>query len=342
MVIYDRVIKLVQKTGGASILFDEISSRMRRDKIPHVELCFAESDRLRQNSVFQKNRLFERYRDVVFPSSMKFGPNDIFHSTCYRIPATPSCKVITTVHDFTYEKVIRGVPARIHSWQKNKAIFSSDHIICVSHNTKKDFLDYFPKFDEEKISVVHNGVSSKFHFSKDAIIKPYVLFVGQRARYKNFTSLVAAMVEVKDFELACVGGGAFTKKEINMLDSFIPGRYRHFGYVSESELNTIYSEAFCFVYPSYYEGFGIPILESMKSGCPVVALNSSSIPEVADDAAILLDSGQPGDIANAIKTLLNSSVRADYVTRGLSRSDNFSWEKCYSETLQVYRRIWLS
>jgi mannosyltransferase len=314
---------------------------MNRDAVPYVEFGYCDDDLGRSRYHHSSGRLLERYRSAIIPDPIKVSPDDIFHSTCYRLPNVRNCRVLTTVHDFTYEIVIKGLRGSIHTWQKNNAVLSSDFIICVSNNTKEDLLRFVPGIDENKIAVVYNGATDNYCYVSGTVIKPYVLHVGQRYAYKNFSSLVLAMRTLKDFELVCVGGGGFSKKEIAFLDSVLPNRYRHLGYVTEEQLNRIYNEAFCFVYPSLYEGFGIPVIESMKAGCPVVAVNGSSIPEVAGDAAILVDEGDCHSIEEGIREFLKPSVRNSCVEKGLTWSTNFSWEKCYSDTMAVYRGLGL-
>jgi mannosyltransferase len=337
VIIYDNVISLIQKNGGATVLFNEIANRLGRDNVPHFIYDYVLNGD-KNNRIMLKSRLFERYRDFESQILTKYN-QVVFHSTCYRVPDNKIFPVITTVHDFTYEKVIGGLRANIHVWQKSKAIKNSDHLICVSHNTKKDLLVAYPGIDENRVTVIHNGVSDEFGVNGKAEIIPQVLFVGQRVKYKNFISLVEALNKIPDLTLCCVGGGAFTNKEIEILNYFIPHRYKHAGYVDTKQLNDLYNESLCFVYPSLYEGFGIPIIESMKAGCPVVAVNNSSIPEVAGDAAILVKEGSANLIAEAILEMLNANFRSKCVDKGILQASKFSWEKTYSETRSVYERL---
>ncbi|HDW2027942.1 TPA: glycosyltransferase, partial [Enterobacter ludwigii] len=117
----------------------------------------------------------------------------------------------------------------------------------------------------------------------------------------------------------------------------IPGRYKHLGRVSDEELNSIYNRVFCLLYPSLYEGFGIPVIEAMRSGCVVIAVNVSSIPEVAGDAAILLDDPHPAAIAHALKELENQLFYNKLRNNGFTQAKKFSWEKCYKDTLAIYK-----
>ncbi|MBC2769845.1 glycosyltransferase family 4 protein [Pusillimonas minor] len=339
VVVFDRIIRSIQRTGGASVLFNELSSRLNRDGIDYREFGYEPSELLRPFYVEGRKRYLERYRNAMVPPSILSEGTGIFHSTCYRLPANGSYRVVTTVHDFTYELHIKGIKALVHSWQKYRAVRGSDHIICVSENTKRDLLSYLPDVDESKITVVYNGASDIFRPLANASQKPYVLFVGQRKGYKNFTSLVSAMSKFRKLELVCAGGGDFADHELALLRHHLQGRFRHAGYVTDSDLNRLYCEAFCLVYPSLYEGFGIPIIESMRAGCPVVAVNTSSIPEVAGDAALLVEDGESATLAMALDKLHDKNYRENLIDKGLVQGSLFSWERCFQETLKIYNRV---
>ena len=189
--------------------------------------------------------------------------------------------------------------------------------------------------------MVHNGVSNAFHpLAPDAMLtseaRPYVLFVGARSGYKNFIPLVQAMSGLRDLDLVCIGGGALTPQESALVQRQLDGRFAHHMGVSDAQLNQFYNGAFCLAYPSAYEGFGIPVLEAMRAGCPVVAMNSSSIPEVTGDAAQLLTEASPDVIKTAISRLYCSELREHYRQLGLQRATSFSWDHTFAETCKVY------
>ncbi|MGL4338752.1 MAG: glycosyltransferase family 4 protein, partial [Turicibacter sp.] len=194
----------------------------------------------------------------------------VFHSSYYRLPSHKELKVITTVHDFTYEKFIKGPAQWVHTWQKNRAIRNSDVVICVSHNTAKDLMQYCP-IDPQKIRVIHNGVSDSYHplggLSSEQ--QQDVVFVGARSGYKNFKLTVESVATVANLSLQIVGGGSLTKDEIKHLERYLPNRYCWLGRLSDEELNKTYNQAYALLYPSSYEGFGIPVIEAMRAGCPV-------------------------------------------------------------------------
>ncbi|SUW63092.1 D-inositol-3-phosphate glycosyltransferase [Buttiauxella agrestis] len=337
--IIDGVIENLQNGGGCTVYFDQILSfyQKHNNKLNYIRYENSHENITLNGSAtktFRRElRVLERWRDVDLT---EFGKDNIFHSTHYRLPVNKkNNKIITTVHDFTYEIYRKGPAQWMHSWQKNRAITKSDLVICVSHNTARDLMKYSP-INESKIRVVHNGVSDSYYKIEGIDKTNEVLFVGARGWYKNFSMAVDALALIPSLTLSIVGGGALTKEEIAMLDQKIPNRYKHLGRVSDEQLNKIYNRVYCLLYPSSYEGFGIPVIEAMRCGCVVIAVNESSIPEVAGNAAYLLDKPNPLAIADALKELSNSSGYTKLQHAGLLQALNFSWEKCYEETQAVY------
>lgn len=335
MIIFDNIVSTLQQTGGISILFNELEKRLQRDKVAFSKVEYKETGH--PHSQKQHKRFLERYRACQVTTQNK---KTIFHSTYYRTPSNKSnLFTVTTVHDFTYERYVGGIKRAVHSTQKNHAINNSDIIICVSQNTKNDLLEYLPKTPSNKIHVVHNGVSEGFTQINLTHIENQVLFVGQRGGYKNFSSAIYALSMVKDIRISCVGGGSFTKSELAFLEKNIPGRYAHLGYITEEQLNKEYNKSIALIYPSLYEGFGIPILEAMRAGCPVISGHNSSIPEVAGDSALLLERGSPDEIKDALNSLSNKELREKLISQGLVQSNKFSWERTFTETLALYQTL---
>ncbi|UDQ77214.1 glycosyltransferase family 4 protein [Pectobacterium brasiliense] len=336
---FDGIITDLQKMGGVSVYFSELLNRLIKENCFQMKYNSYSESLLLKNIEFSPNvsvkyqdkRILERYRRCPVESLDK-----IFHSTYYRLPDKRS-RVVTTVHDFTYEKFVRGPALWVHRWQKNKAIKNSDLVICVSHNTASDLLRYSP-ISDEKIRIIHNGVSENYHpLPQRATINNEVLFVGARAGYKNFDLAVRVIAGLPELSLSVVGGGDFSERERRLLNELIPGRYKWLGRLSDAQLNVEYNRAYALLYPSSYEGFGIPVLEAMKAGCPVVAVNASSIPEVAGDAAFLTESVRSSEFIEGLKYVdLN---RESLKNRGFLQASKFSWNKCYQETLGVYKEL---
>ena len=228
---------------------------------------------------------------------------------------------------------------------KKRSVREADLLITVSENTKRDLLEYVPEINPEKVHVIYHGFSMNGNSGDNTGFtlmnnKDYILYVGDRRFYKNFARFIKAVINVmyihKDLHLFCAGGGAFTREE---LDSF--GAYKsriHQGGLSDSELAAAYRNALCYVFPSEYEGFGIPILESFACNCPVVCSNSSSLPEVAGDSAEYFS---PVDIDmmtdRILEVIEHDSLRQELISRGRERVKLFSWDKAARETLECYK-----
>ena len=335
MIGYDGIIFALQQAGGVSELFVEILSRLPR---PLYELIgYADSPPIRLNGVAyraERPRILERYRRARLRARY-----EIFHSTYYRLPADSRCAIVTTIHDYVYERFAPFQRRSAHSWQKNAAVAASDALICVSESTRRDLLEFSGARFADRTIVVHNGVSDVFRVLLDARIRPDVLFIGRRAGYKNFDSVVRALETLRDLRIVCVGGGPFTELERLLLERHVPDRYEAVGYVSPEALNRLYNESLCLAYPSLYEGFGIPILEAMRAGCPVIAVNRSSVPEVAGDAALLLEVGSDEEIRAALQRLMDEETRDYFVQKGVLQAARFSWESTYRQTLRVYEQV---
>lgn len=350
-IIYDSIIFSLQKAGGISIYWAELIKRLKDKK----DVVFYESE---NQNIFRKeldiktqiesslNLKFLRY----LPFMKKLSSKSVFHSSYYRVSLQKDVVNITTVHDFTYEYFRSGLAKYIHVWQKGFAIKKSDGIICVSENTKKDLMKFYPMINGSKIKVIYNGVGNEFtklEKPKDFLIdkfeilkdKKYILYIGDRSSYKNFDIAIEVIKELKNFNLVIVGGQEFCDSEKENIKN-IKNRIFHFRGIAGEKLNIIYNNAFCLFYPSSYEGFGIPISEAMKAGCPVISTNISSIPEVAGDAGLLVDEIKVDNFINEINRLENSEFKNNLINKGLNQSKKFSWDRCFDETYSFYREIW--
>jgi mannosyltransferase len=277
-----------------------------------------------------------RYFAPSMPRSVS-GPS-VFHSSYYRVQRRASANVVT-VHDFIYERTMRGARAWVHRMQKARTVSNGAHIICVSNSTRNDLFQYHPTVDPDRVHVVHHGVDEVFR-SRD---EPYlaatnnVLFVGERAGYKNFNAVAHALGQIPGLRLTIVGK-PLSSSEKRLLSSVLPGRYASYCNVADEQLAEKYREAVALVYPSTWEGFGLPVLEALACGCPVIATKRSSIPEVAGDAAFLLDDLSPTDIADALRHVRQPTLRTSLQVAGYRQSRRFSWQKSVEQHVAVYER----
>ena len=259
-----------------------------------------------------------------------------------------SAKRVITVYDMIHEKFADNLSRRDNAQQiKAHAVRRADHVICISENTRRDLIALLG-VPEEKTSVVHLGYS--LAMKNDAVKpaeleKPFILYIGSRGGYKNFEGLLRAYGSSRflknEFSMVCFGREGFSASELSLAESLHISQ-DNILHVSGTDdiLAGLYASAAVFVCPSLYEGFGIPPLEAMSFGCPVVCANVSSLPEVVGDAAELFDPTDEAEMRAAIERVVSTPQRGQLlVDRGYERIKQFSWEKCARDTLNVYKKL---
>ncbi|MFT5251364.1 MAG: glycosyltransferase involved in cell wall biosynthesis [Flavobacteriales bacterium] len=275
---------------------------------------------------------------------------DLFIPTYYNpyfVKDIGSKPFVLTVYDMIHELFPEYFKNDSLNVVENKMYLmeKATRIIAVSENTKQDIIKIYPHIDNAKIDVVYHGCSIKITGDKEIEFLPenYILFVGTRANYKNFNYLVTSIAEIfknnPDLYLICAGGGEFEKEENELISSLKIENQIIQRSFEEDELGFFYKKAQCFVFPSKYEGFGIPVLESMACGCPVVLANHSAFPEVAGNAGVYFELNNSKDLKNKIEMLVqNKSLRDEYSQKGLIQVEKFSWQKAAEECLAVYKK----
>lgn len=290
------------------------------------------------------------------PYLRAFKP-DVLHETYYWVWPTAAFGTprVLTVHDMIHEKFPSlfppGDPNR--EW-KARSIARADHVICISAQTRQDLLEFYD-VPHERVSVIHNGYD-RLSLSAEAVScirvtqskvwggRPFLLFVGMRGGHKNFSGFLkayAASTWLKNnFAVVCFGGGEFRQPELQEIrDLGVHGQVFQLG-GDDGLLAACYSLASAFVYPSLYEGFGIPPLEAMSLGCPVFCGKVSAIPEVVGGAGEYFDPCNVDSIRSSLESTLRSSTRINELIRlGASQCGQFSWNRCASETLGVYQKL---
>jgi len=295
-------------------------------------------------------------QQYAFSSGSKSKHYDVYHEPNF-IPMQFNGPIVITVHDLSYIRFPDAHPVervKMMSKMLPPAIRRADAIIADSHFTKQEIMDEFG-VASEKIYVTHLGLSSEFYPREEQEVSPvamkyglkpnqYFIAVGTIEPRKNLIQAVEAYRALPDelakrYPLAIVGMRGWKDKglfaDLNTL--VIEGKARLLGYVDAEDLPVLYSGARGLVFPSLYEGFGLPVLEAMACATPVIASNSSSIPEVIGDAGMLVDVGDIDGLKECIKTLcLNDAEFSRMSEEGVLQAKKFSWENCASQTYAAY------
>ncbi len=268
----------------------------------------------------------------------------IQHTSYYRSPASRRTRSVVTVYDFIYERYRDGLARKVHEWQKSRALHRADAILSISASTRDDLLNRYPKIDPARVIVTHLAHDRSVFRPLGAgeSLRPElahtVLFVGQRGGYKRFDIAIEAIRASRDLSLVIIGPPLDPHEE-QALERSVPGRWRHGGSVHNDELRILYANCLALIYPSDYEGFGLPVLEAMACGAPVVCARVSSIPEVGRDAAFYAGDQSGDAYAQQLATLMDRETQAEARAASLANSTRFSWQRCFEETAQVYRDL---
>ncbi|MDP1845592.1 MAG: glycosyltransferase family 1 protein [Candidatus Moranbacteria bacterium] len=287
---------------------------------------------------------------------MLFHPVDLLFVPAHTVPLIHPKKTFVTIHGLEYE----FCPKAYSFWQRfymRRVIKNSckwaKRIIAVSENTKKDLMKLY-KVSEEKIKVIYEGVgdielkaqSSKFKATAQnskLLDNRYLLFVGRLEKRKNIQGIIEAFEILKDkhnisHKLYLIGKYGYGKE--NIKNKIANSKYKEdiilTGYVNDEDKLGLLKKADVFLFPTFYEGFGLPILEAQSVGIPVVTSNISSMPEIAGDSAVLVDPNSPDEIAEAAyKLISNESYKNDIIEKGYNNTKRFSWEKCAKEISNI-------
>lgn len=363
-VVYDHQIFSMQSYGGISRYFRELANGMAEITTADIQVSIncpfyinsylpdapSSFKVLGQHLPMFRGavRLCRGANAVLSPILMGLLKPDIVHETYYshQASAPRSSRTVITVYDMIHELFPQSFSAEDRTSEvKRLAVNRADHVICISEHTRQDLVRLFD-VPVEKTSVVHLGFSLTTSYINDeqAPARPYLLYVGMRGGYKNFETLLQAYSSQpwlkENFDLVAFGGGAFTAYERSVIERLnVVAQVRQQG-GSDQVLAACYKQAALFVYPSFYEGFGIPPLEAMSYGCPVVCSNTSSIPEVVGAAAKMFDPCSADSLSAALLDVLQSSKTYEGLRRlGLARVKEFSWYRCALETHAIYQRI---
>jgi glycosyltransferase involved in cell wall biosynthesis len=353
-IIFDNIVFFLQHSGGVSVYWSENIVRLDKRKVdihffePRGETKNIFYSKIRKNLNHSIHKEFWTSKLLSFiPFTAKVTGPHIFHSSYYRTSTSANAINVITIHDFIPERFFRGFRWFYHTYRKKRAIKNADAIICVSQNTYNDLLQNFPEVMNKPLKIIHLGISEDYYplheysRSKQYLeYGKYILFVGRRADYKNFSFVVDLLIQLKKYHLVIVGESLKDDEILSL--SLLKSNFTLVLNPENRELNQLYNNAFCLLYPSSYEGFGIPVIEAMKAGCPVVAQNVSSIPEIADNAALLINELAVPQFSEAITSLENIEVRQNLISQGLKNARRFNWGNAENELFLFYESLFKS
>jgi glycosyltransferase involved in cell wall biosynthesis len=314
-------------------------------------------------------RISERWANIIWhrlqvplPADWLTGPIDLFHSPDFVLPPVRAARSILTVHDLAFLLYPECADARLRAYLEKtvpRSVRRADYVVADSENTRNDVICLLG-VPPERVTVVPGGVDPVFRPVTDPTrlstlrrsmglddTTPYILFIGVIEPRKNLMGLIEAFDILKSrrslpHKLVVAGRRGWLSDSTMERAERSPYRSEIIfpGFIPEADLPTLYSAAETFAFPSHYEGFGLPVLEAMACGTPVVASRASSLPEVVGDAGMQVDPDDSDHLASALELLaLNPEMRADFSTRGIARASTFTWEAAAEVMLDVYHKV---
>lgn len=354
----DEQIFAIQRFGGISRMFAELARQFVLHTAADVEISpidapivnryILDDPQLAQalQAYQAKNEwtALARYMSRIRRS----GTADIVHNTFYLphgLPVNGKARRVVTVHDMIPEMLPSS--RRRLDWLtlKKRYVMSADHVICVSQATKHDLLETYGQI-RAPISVVYHGVDERFSPQAerlDFLPNRYILFVGNRGQYKDadvfFTASAKILKDFDDMRILCIGGSGLSPQEINRLTELGIRERVSQRYLPDELIVSAYAHAELFVFPSRFEGFGLPALEAMASGTPTILARATSLPEVGGEAALYFDPGDPNDLQHVMRRVLESgTVQQELRSLGLDRARQFTWARSARQTALVYEK----
>lgn len=352
-VAFDDQIFLMQRMGGISRYFVQLIRNFRQLGIADVNFPFRYARSHLGSAYLGMRRLPERPARFTVPASFllntparsRLESAEVVHRTFYHprfLGRNAGSIRAYTVYDMIPERLPEFFPEGNPHLSKHEHLREADLIMCISESTRRDLLELYPDLSA-CVAVTPLGVSHEVfntNFDSPESKRRFVLFVGARGGYKDFLVLAHAVSELDDvsLEIVAVGGGKLSARERDALASLgLLHRTRQVD-ATDEELQRLYSLALAFVYPSRYEGFGLPTLEAMASGCPAILADSSSHPEVGGSAALYFPPQDSTSLARQLAAVIYSpDLREDMVEAGISRARGFTWQETAIRTVAAYR-----
>jgi glycosyltransferase involved in cell wall biosynthesis len=357
-VAFDEQIFAIQPYGGISRMFAELAAAFIDDPELGVELLplnapvinryVLEDEHVRRrlavHDAGHEYRSLWRYFRRIQPRRGL----DIAHNTFYLphgLASYPGARRIVTIHDMIPELLPQTRRRLDFLTLTKRYVQHADHIICVSEATRRDLVRVYPQI-KAPISVIHHGVDSRFQPGAprvEGLPMRYILFVGQRSQYKDADVLLRAFASIgpehPDVHLVFVGGGAFTASERSQMSTLNISDRVHHASLSDADMVGAYGHADVFVFPSRFEGFGMPALEAMACGTATILTDATSLPEVGGDVALYFPTGDASVLATRISKVLGSDeLRRDMQMRGLARAEQFTWGRAARLHVDAYEK----
>jgi glycosyltransferase involved in cell wall biosynthesis len=352
-VVFSNTIFFLQKKGGISRYFVNLNKELRKNKINskiiapiNKNIYLKKSD---SNNIsffikrFPRNFFLYKLNNFLFSYFLKKENPDIIHETYYdknNLNILKNKIKIVTVYDLIHEKFSKFY-SKEKSLEKNKILKNVDHFVCISKKTQNDFINYY-NIPAKKTSVIYLGCDHLKKYKKKNNFKlkdEYFLYVGDRNGYKNFAILCEAInksKKLKNMKVICFGGGKFSNYEIkkyNLKSNFINYQGNDF------LMSNLYKNARAYINTSKYEGFGIPNIEAMYLGCPVITSDFSVFKEIGGNSNLFFKNGDYKDLANKMIYFLDKKNRDIYIKRGIKNSKKFTWSKCAIQTKDLYESL---
>jgi glycosyltransferase involved in cell wall biosynthesis len=351
---FDDQITMYQPRGGVSRYFVELVRGLRADPSLGVSVDFDWHEATNEHAVAAGlGRPARRWRREIDGLARRFagpGPEpDLVHPTWYfpqRLPPRDGPPIVVTVHDMIPELMPEFFPGGSPHLAKDAYVRAATAIVCVSESTRRDLLAICGPL-AATTHVTYHGVGSEFRPGvppPPAVPGDYLLFVGNRGLYKDFAVALEAFAGIRslrpEISLVAAGPRPFTPAEAAEIARLHLADAVRFLDVSDRALPGLYGHALALLYPSRYEGFGLPTLEAMASGCPAVIADSSSHPEVGGDAVLYFEPGDAAGLGSqALRILDDAALRADLIQRGIERAQAFTWQRTAAQTAAVYRGV---
>ncbi len=344
---------------GTAVYIEELLPALHR-VAPDAQLvtpgyapCFGRAHRvLRAWDTLWRETIWTQYQ---LPRDARAAGAEVLHVPGVHAPFRPPCPMVLTIYDLhcsQHPEDYNRWHGASHTYCQDRVVYRAARIIAISEHVRHAVLARYPDLDAQRVVAIPLGVNARFRTlapealaavrEKYELSRPFVLSVATLAPHKNLDRLVAAFAQIAgqvphDLVLAGGGGWRYSLARASR-EAGLGARLRHVGFVPAADLPALYNAAAVFAFPSLYEGFGLPPLEAMACGTPVVTSNVTSLPEVVGDAALKVDPYSTAAIAQGLLDLIRTpALRADLVAQGRQRAAAFTWDRCATATWQVYQ-----